>query len=69
HEGKVFMLVGVSPDLTGRVHAGNLIREVVAEVGGKGGGRPDMAQAGGNVPEKLDGALDLARKILREKLR
>ncbi|MEN6486563.1 MAG: alanine--tRNA ligase, partial [Syntrophobacteraceae bacterium] len=37
HEGKVFMLVGVSPDLTGRVHAGNLIREVVAEVGGKGG--------------------------------
>ena len=68
HEGKVFMLVGVSADLTARVHAGNLIREIVKEVGGSGGGRPDMAQAGGNQPEKLNGALDLARKLLQEKL-
>ncbi|NTW37199.1 MAG: hypothetical protein HGB17_13965, partial [Syntrophobacteraceae bacterium] len=38
------------------------------EVGGSGGGRPDMAQAGGNQPENLPAALDLARKLIREKL-
>jgi alanyl-tRNA synthetase len=67
-EGKAFLLVGVSPDLTGKLHAGNLIKEIVAVVGGSGGGRPDMAQAGGNQPEKLDEALDLARKLVRDKL-
>ena len=68
HDGKVFLLVGVTDDLTKRVHAGNLIKEIVKEVGGSGGGRPDMAQAGGNRPEKLKGALDLARKLVQEKL-
>jgi alanyl-tRNA synthetase len=68
HEGKVFLLVGVSPDLSKKIHAGNLIKQVVAEVGGSGGGRPDMAQAGGNQPEKLDVALELAKKLIREKL-
>jgi len=66
---KAFLLVGVTPDLTKRVHAGNLIKEIVKEVGGSGGGRPDMAQAGGNQPEKLDDALRLARKILQESLK
>ena len=65
---KVFLLVGVTPDLTKRLHAGNLIREIVKEVGGSGGGRPDMAQAGGNLPDKLPGALELAKKLVREQL-
>ena len=68
HGGKAFLLVGVTPDLADRVHAGNLIKEIVKEVGGSGGGRPDMAQAGGNRPEGLDAALRLARKLLDEKL-
>ena len=68
HDGKVFLLVGVSSDLTKRVHAGNLIKEIAAAVGGSGGGRPDMAQAGGNQPGKLENALKLARKLLTDKL-
>lgn len=68
HGGKAFLLVGVTQDLTGRVHAGNLIKEIVKEVGGSGGGRTDMAQAGGNRPEGLDEAFKLARKLLTEKL-
>ncbi len=68
HGGKVFLLVGVSSDLTKRVHAGNLIKEIAAVVGGSGGGRPDMAQAGGNQPDKLENALKLARKLLTDKL-
>ncbi|GLI35641.1 alanine--tRNA ligase [Desulforhabdus amnigena] len=66
--GKVFLLVGVTQDTTSRIHAGNLIKEIVKVVGGSGGGRPDMAQAGGNQPEKLEDALDLAAKLIREKL-
>jgi alanyl-tRNA synthetase len=65
---KVFLLVGVAGEISGRLHAGNLIREIVKEVGGSGGGRPDMAQAGGNKPEKLADALQLAEKLIREKL-
>jgi alanyl-tRNA synthetase len=66
--GKVFLLAGVTQELTARLHAGNLIKEIVKEVGGSGGGRPDMAQAGGNRPEKLKDALHLAEKLIREKL-
>jgi alanyl-tRNA synthetase len=65
---KVFLLVGVTQDLTARLHAGNLIKEIVKDVGGSGGGRPDMAQAGGSQPENLQGALDLAARLAREKL-
>lgn len=68
HEGKAFLLVGVTPDLVKQVHAGNLIKEIVKEVGGSGGGRPDMAQAGGSKPEGIQNALDLAKKVLEEKL-
>lgn len=68
HDGKVFLLVGVSSDLTKRVQAGSLIKEIATVVGGAGGGRPDMAQAGGNQPDKLGNALELARKLLSEKL-
>jgi len=56
-EGKVSIIVRVSDDLTSRVKAGNVIKEIVPIVGGKGGGRPDMAQAGGTQPENLSVAL------------
>ncbi len=65
---KVFLLVGVTQELTAKLHAGNLIKEIVKEVGGSGGGRPDMAQAGGNKPDKLKDALALAEKLIAEKL-
>ena len=57
-DGKVLLALGVTPDLKGRLKAGDLVREVAAVVGGKGGGRPDFAQAGGNDPEKIDEAFE-----------
>ncbi|SMC21582.1 alanyl-tRNA synthetase [Desulfacinum hydrothermale DSM 13146] len=68
HDAKVFLLVGVTKDLTPRIHAGEIVKEVAQVVGGSGGGRPDMAQAGGSRPEKLEEALERARAIIREKL-
>jgi len=56
-EGKVALVCGVTKDLTDRVQAGKLLGYVAEQVGGKGGGRPDMAQGGGNQPENLDAAL------------
>jgi len=56
-DGKVSLIVVVTKDLTPRVQAGTLIKEMAAEVGGTGGGRPEMAQAGGKNPEGLDAAL------------
>ena len=57
-DGRVALIVGVTKDLTGRVQAGKLIAQVAQKVGGKGGGRPDMAEAGGDKPEALDAALN-----------
>ncbi len=56
-DGKVTLIAGVTPDLTGKVKAGELVNFVAGQVGGKGGGRPDMAQAGGTDAEKLPSAL------------
>jgi alanyl-tRNA synthetase len=56
-DGKVRLAAGVSKDLVTRIQAGNLVNFVAQQVGGKGGGRPDFAQAGGSQPENLDGAL------------
>ncbi|WP_017429761.1 alanine--tRNA ligase [Vreelandella jeotgali] len=56
--GKVSLICGVTRDLTDRVKAGELVNHVASQVGGKGGGRPDMAQAGGSQPEALPAALD-----------
>jgi alanyl-tRNA synthetase len=64
-DSKVMLIAGVTPDLTPRFHAGNIIKEVAALVGGRGGGRPDMAQAGGSQPENLDAALAKALEIIR----
>jgi alanyl-tRNA synthetase len=56
-DGKVSLIAAVTSDLTGRLHAGELVRAVAKMVGGGGGGRPDLAQAGGRLPEKLEEAL------------
>ena len=57
-EGKVSLLVVVTKDLSAKVKAGDLIKVMAAEVGGTGGGRPEMAQAGGKDPSKLDASLE-----------
>jgi alanyl-tRNA synthetase len=54
---KVTLIAGVTPDLTSKIKAGELVNFVASQVGGKGGGRPDMAQAGGTDPGKLGVAL------------
>ncbi|MHB9023958.1 MAG: alanine--tRNA ligase [Armatimonadota bacterium] len=63
-EGKVLFAVKVSKDLTGRFHAGNIVKEMAALAGGGGGGRPDFAQAGGRLVEKIPDALVKARELI-----
>ena len=64
--GKVRLAAGVSKNLVTRVQAGNLVNFVAQQVGGKGGGRPDFAQAGGSQPENLDGAITSVAGWVRE---
>ncbi len=66
--GKVTLIAGVSADLTGKVKAGELVNFVARQVGGKGGGRPDMAQAGGTNPTKLPDALKSVPSWVSERL-
>jgi len=67
-EDKVSLIAGVTKDLTKKVKAGDLVNLVAAPVGGKGGGRPDMAMAGGNNPSALKEALALVEPWLAERL-
>ncbi|MBM7072933.1 alanine--tRNA ligase [Shewanella sp. 202IG2-18] len=67
-DAKVNLIAGVTKDLTSKVKAGELVGMVAGHVGGKGGGRPDMAQAGGNQPENLDIALEQVLPWLEERL-
>ncbi len=67
-DGKVSLIAGVTADLTGKVRAGELVNFVAQQVGGKGGGRPDMAQAGGTEPAKLGGALDSVKAWVEQRL-
>jgi alanyl-tRNA synthetase len=67
-EGRVSLVAGVTKDLTDRFQAGDLIREAAAKVGGKGGGRADMAQAGGSDPAGLPAALALAKDWTRARI-
>jgi alanyl-tRNA synthetase len=62
--GNVALIVGVTKDLTGRVQAGKVIGPVAQKVGGKGGGRPDLAEAGGKDASALDAALDGAYAVV-----
>ncbi len=66
---KVTLIAGVTKDITDRIKAGDLVNFVAQQVGGKGGGRPDMAQAGGNNPGKLDSALASVTDWVRDKLK
>ena len=63
-DGKVALIVGVTKDLTARVQAGKIIAEVAKKVGGSGGGRPDMAEAGGKDPAALDSALAASYEVV-----
>ncbi len=67
-EGKVALIAGVSKNATGRVKAGELVNQAAQLVGGRGGGRPDMAQAGGSQPENLDSALRAAQAWAQQQL-
>ncbi|MEW6365500.1 MAG: alanine--tRNA ligase [Acidobacteriota bacterium] len=67
-EGKAQLLVGVTKDLTKRLHAGSLIKGLAALVGGKGGGRPDLAEAGGKDPSGIERVLETVDKAVADAL-
>ena len=67
-EGKVSLIAGVTADLITKVKAGDLVNFVAQQVGGKGGGRADMAQAGGTEPAKLGGALETVKSWVEQRL-
>jgi alanyl-tRNA synthetase len=66
--GKVHLVAAVSQDLVGRVHAGKLAGAIASQVGGRGGGRADFAQAGGKDPDRLSAALEGAPELVRDQL-
>ena len=67
-DGKVQIVVGVTPDLTGRIKAGQIVKAIAPIVGGGGGGRPDFAEAGGKHPEKIDEMLEESRRVIEAML-
>lgn len=67
-DGKVVLVAGVTQDMIGKLKAGDLMKQAAAVVGGKGGGRPDMAQGGGSEAGKLDEALALVRPFVERAL-
>ena len=68
NDGKISLVAGVTKDRTGEIKAGELVNAVASQVGGKGGGRPDMAQAGGSQPENLDSALQSVTGWVQQQL-
>jgi len=67
-DGKVSLIAGVTPDMISKIKAGDLVNSVAQQVGGKGGGRPDMAMAGGTQPENLNAALSSVSAWVKAKL-
>jgi alanyl-tRNA synthetase len=67
-DGKVRLAAGVTKNNTDKIKAGDLIKPIAEQVGGKGGGRPDFAQAGGNDPSRLDSALESVPAWVAEQL-
>lgn len=65
-EDKVSFIVRVSDDLTGKVSAGNIVREIAPIVGGRGGGKPDMAEGGGTDASKLNGAIEASYSVIEK---
>ncbi len=68
NDGKVQIIVAVTPDLTGRIKAGQVVKEIAPIVGGGGGGRPDFAEAGGRRQEKIDEMLHASRGVVERLL-
>jgi len=68
NDGNVSLIVGVTKDLTARIQAGKVIGPIAQKVGGKGGGRPDLAEAGGKTPETLDAALAEVYRVVESLL-
>ena len=68
NNGNAMFLAGVSKDLTGKIKAGDIVKEVSKIANGNGGGRPDFAQAGGKAGEKVYEALEHGKRYLEEKL-
>ena len=64
HDGKVALVVSVTKDLTGRIQAGRVVKELAPIVGGGGGGRPDFAEAGGKDPGKIDELIRKAPEVV-----
>ncbi|MGB3727768.1 MAG: alanine--tRNA ligase [Thermodesulfobacteriota bacterium] len=62
--GRAFILIGVTKDLTNKYHSGNIVKELAPVIGGKGGGKPDLAQAGGDNPDNLGEALSKACEMI-----
>jgi alanyl-tRNA synthetase len=67
-DGKVSLIVRVSDDLTEKIKAGNIIKEIAPIIGGRGGGKADMAEGGGNLPEKLSEAIDASYGAIEKML-
>ena len=67
-DGKVQMIVAVTPDLTAKIKAGQIVKEIAPIVGGAGGGRPDFAEAGGKQPEKIDEMLESSKSVIAKLL-
>ena len=68
NDGKIVLVAGVSADLVGQLKAGDIVGNVATQVGGRGGGRADFAQAGGTEPDKLDAALAGVESLVRSRL-
>ena len=68
NDGKVQIVVSVTPDLTSRIKAGQIVKEIAPIVGGGGGGRPDFAEAGGKQPEKIDAMLAASETVIAKLL-
>ena len=68
NDGKVALIVSVTKDLTPRIQAGRLVKELAPLIGGGGGGRPDFAEAGGKDPSGIDALLNRAPEVLRSQL-
>jgi len=68
HANKVALLVAVSKDLTGRIKAGDIVKPLAEMVGGRGGGRPDLAQAGGSDVGSIDVMLEKAPEVIEHAL-
>src|SRR5207302_6997792 len=68
NDGKASLIVRTSDDLTKKVPAGQVIKELAPIIGGRGGGKPDMAEGGGNQPEKLSEALQASYGVIERML-